>query len=123
MTENFQKDNTDLTNEVKKLNKNISELRHSGNKFMLYSANPAKFVFMNFLSGVFHSLGTLFGYIVIFGAIVFLLSKINLQGLMTKWLETTLGQINWENIMPIYEMPKINLDGLNLDLKQQDEDS
>jgi len=121
MTENLQPNNPNLVNELKRLNRHISELRNSGNKFMLYSANPAKFAFMNFLSGIFHSLGSLFGYIVVFGAIVFLLSKVNLQGLMTKWLETTLGQINWEKVMPTYEMPqKIDLDKLNLKQESQD---
>lgn len=105
----MEKDNN-LAQELKKLNNNIDELRKTG-KFMLYSANPFKFAVMNFIAGVFHSLGGLFGYIVIFGALMFVLSKINLNQVVTSWMENTLGQIDWQKVMPAPELPK------ELDLK------
>ncbi|MFH1705339.1 MAG: hypothetical protein ABH867_00315 [Patescibacteria group bacterium] len=112
-----QAEDGNLAKELKKLNQNIDELRHTG-KFMLYSANPFKFAFMNFIAGAFHSLGGLFGYIVIFGAFAFILSKVNLNQLVTNWMENTLGQINWEKVMPSPQLPEgINLNGLDLPIK------
>lgn len=110
----MEEQNPQLASEVKRLNDQINELRNSG-KFMLYSANPFKFALMNFLAGIFHTLGTLFGYIVVFGAVIFFFSKINLQGLMTKWVENTLGRIDWEKVMPSPQLPKgINLEDFDL---------
>ena len=112
-----QAEDGNLAKELRKLNQNINELRHSG-KFMLYSANPFKFALMNFIAGAFHSLGGLFGYIVIFGAFIFFMSKVNLNQLITNWVESTLGQINWEKVMPLPQLPKgINLNGLDLPIE------
>lgn len=94
-----------LVEELKKLNNNLSELKNSG-KHMIYSAKPFKFAFFNFLAGIFHSLGLLFGYIVIFGVIVYFLSRINLGGIINKWLEGSLKQIKWEQIMPDPKIPE-----------------
>lgn len=101
-----------LAEEIKKLNNTLDELKTSG-KHMIYSANPFKFAWFNFLSGIFHSLGSLFGYVVVLGLIIYLLSAINLTGLISKWVENTLGQVDWEKIMPKYEIPMPN--GIKLD--------
>ena len=89
-----------LNQQLEKLNKNLEDLKSSG-RHMIYSASPLKFAIFNFLAGVFHVLGSLFGYIVIFGLIIYLVSQINLNKLMADWMEKTLGQIRWEKIMPL----------------------
>lgn len=93
-------ENEGLTKEVKRLNDKIDELKSSG-KFMIYSANPFKFAFFNFLAGIFNTLGALFGYLVIFGALVYFLSRVNLGQLMGRWIENTMSQVRWEKVMPI----------------------
>ncbi len=107
----------DLTEQLKKLNQQLGELKTSG-RHMIYSANPFKFAFFNFLAGVFHTLGTLFGYIVIFGVIAYLFSQMNLSRIMSGWVEKTLQQIQWERIMPAPNIPNLpkNLDLNNLQL-------
>ncbi len=109
--------NEELTRELKTLNKHLNELRNSG-KHMLYSANPFKFGVYNFIAGVFHSLGALFGYIVVFGAILYFASQFNLNQLMSKWVENTLQQVNWGKIMPMPEDSLQNLDELQQQLPQ-----
>jgi len=89
----------ELTKEIKKLNQHLERLTSSG-RHMIYSANPFKFSFFNFLAGIFHTLGSLFGYIVIFGLIVYLFSQINLSGMIGSWMEKTLGEIDWNRVMP-----------------------
>ncbi len=107
-------ENGELTQELRVLNKHLKELRNSG-KHMLYSANPFKFSVYNFLAGIFHALGTLFGYVVIFGIIAYLASQVNLNNLASKWVENTLQQVNWNKVVP---MPDSNLQNLD-DLQQQ----
>lgn len=95
---------SELVEEIKGLNKNLKELKNSG-KHMIYSANPLKFGFFNFIAGIFHSLGTLFGYVLIFGVIAYLLSQANLGNLMSKWVENTLQQVNWNKVVPAPQVP------------------
>ncbi len=94
MAENSQ----ELTKELKKLNNNLEEIRNSG-KYLVYSANPLKFGVFNFIAGIFHVLGTLFGYIVIFGAVVYFFSQYNLTKVVSQWVEDTLQQVRWERII------------------------
>jgi len=101
-------DNGELTQELKELNKHLKELRNSG-KHMLYSANPFKFGVYNFIAGIFHALATLFGYVVIFGIIAYLVSQANLNSMVSKWVENTLQQVNWNKVVP---MPENSLDSL-----------
>jgi len=103
-------DQQNLTKEVKKLNRQLEKLTKSG-KYMIYSANPFKFSLFNFLSGIFHTLGSLFGYIVIFGVLAYIFSQVNLNGLISNWMEKTLGGVNWDKVIPA---PKSS-SGLNLD--------
>ena len=67
---------------------------------MIYNANPFKFALYNFLAGVFHSLGTLFGTLVITGLIVYFISQIDLISPITSWFEQIMSQIDWTKIMP-----------------------
>ena len=90
--------NKELTKELKKLNNNLEEIKNSG-KYLVYSANPLKFGLFNFIAGIFHVLGTLFGYIVIFGAIVYFLSQNNITKIISRWLENTLQQVRWERVV------------------------
>ncbi len=87
-----------LTQEVKSLNNKLDELTKSG-RHMIYSANPFKFALFNFLAGIFHSLGTLFGTVIIAGALFYFLSRINIGQIIGDWLQTTLEQLKWERIM------------------------
>lgn len=116
-------ENKQLTKELKELNKHLKELKNSG-KHMIYSASPFKFGFFNFLAGIFHALGSLFGYLIIFGAVAYFLSQANLGNLMSKWVENTLQQVNWNKIMPMPEKSLQDLDQLQKqmprDLDQED---
>ena len=100
-----------LNNQLKKLNDKLDQFGNKS-KFMIYSANPFKFAIANFIAGTFFALGRLFGNIAVFGAIIYFLSQINLTPMITKWMENTLAQINWQKIVP---QPKMQLD---VDLNQ-----
>ncbi len=90
----------ELVNEIKKLNEKLDQLTSSG-KYMIYSASPAKFSFFNFLAGIFHSLGSLIGYVIIFAVAAVFLSRINLPALVGKWVESTMSQINWGKVISV----------------------
>lgn len=108
------KNQKELTQELKKLNQHLEKLIGSG-KYMVYSANPFKFSLFNLLAGIFHTLGALFGYIVIFGLIAYLFSQINLTGMVSGWMEKTLGGVNWDKIIPAPQGPSnLNLNGSQL---------
>jgi len=110
-----QKEN--LTEEVKKLNHQLKELRRSG-RYMIYSANPFKFAFFNFLAGIAHSLGSIFSYIIIAAVGFYLLKGVDLAKLTSQWMENSLKNIKWDKIMPQPKMPS-NLDLNDLKLPQE----
>ncbi|MDP4009712.1 MAG: DUF5665 domain-containing protein [Candidatus Shapirobacteria bacterium] len=85
--------------ELKKLNKRIDMIGAKGN-FMVYTANPWKFAFYNFIAGIFHSLGSLFGTVVVAAAIIYFLSQINFTNSLNTWVQNLTSQINWEQIIP-----------------------
>ena len=91
-------DEKELTAELKKLNNNLAELKNSG-KYLVYSANPLKFGLFNFIAGIFHVLGRIFGYLAIFGALAYVFSQFNISRLVSKWMEDALEQVRWEQIM------------------------
>ncbi len=110
-------ENKELSKEIKELNSNLKSLRRSG-RHMIYSANPFKFAFFNFLAGIFHALGSLVGYVIIFGIIAYLISQVNLGNLMGQLVEDSLQQVDWNKIMP---MPENNLQQqLPQNLNQED---
>ena len=88
-----------LIQELKKLNRQLKELRRSG-RYMIYSAHPIKFAFYNFLAGIFHTLGSLVGYIIIGIIVFYLLRGIDWLQLTTNWLEKGLKNIRWEKVIP-----------------------
>lgn len=88
-----------LTLELKKLNQKLEQVGNT-DRYMVYNANPFKFAWFNFIGGVFHSLGTLFGTIVVAGAIIYLFSKVNLTQTISTFIEQTMSQIKWEKVIP-----------------------
>ena len=102
---------TQLTQQLKKLNNQLDEFGNK-NKFMIYSANPLKFAWANFIAGTFFSLGRLFGSIAIFGVMIYIFSKMNLGSFFSSWMENTMSQINWEKIIPQPKM-QLDLDNIN----------
>ena len=88
-----------LVLELKKLNSKLDSI-NTQSRFMVYSANPVKFAWFNFIGGVFHSLGSLFGTMVIAAAFVYLASRLNVQSLFNQLIENTINQIKIENIIP-----------------------
>ena len=109
------KEQKELTSEIKKLNNQLEGLRNSG-KHMIYSANPFKFSLFNFLAGIFHTLGSLVGYIIIVCLAAYLLSRVNINELISKWMENTLGQIEWEKIIPAPKVPSnLNLNDVKIE--------
>lgn len=64
----------------------IAELKKINHKLNLIS-NPFSNAWFNFRSGIFHSLGSLFGTVVIAAIIVYLLSQLKLDQLFTNWFQ------------------------------------
>jgi hypothetical protein len=64
-----------LVLQLTRLNQRLSEINTRTNYFV-YQGNFLKFAFYNFLAGVFHSLGTLFGTAIIASLIIYILSQI-----------------------------------------------
>ena len=89
-----------LEQQLKELNQQLKMLRRQG-KVMIYSAQPLKFAFYNFLAGICHTLGSLIGYIAIGALAVYLLRGIDLGKLLAYWLEQSFRQVRWERILPL----------------------
>lgn len=106
---NFQKLPKKLKIQLNNMDQNqeiISELQKINKKIDNYT-NPFKISWSNFLAGIFHSLGTLFGTLVIASAIIYLLSRLNLTFSISKWIETTMSQINWTKVVTPQEIQTI----------------
>ena len=88
-----------LTLEIRKLNQTLDRLTLN-HRFMIFSANPLKFAYYNFLAGAFHSLGSLFGTAVIAAAFVYFFSSVDFIPAVTTWIESILSDIRWEQILP-----------------------
>ena len=87
-----------LTLEVKKLNEKLDAIG-SRSRFLVYSANPFKFFWLNFLAGIAHSLGSLFGTAVIAAVVVYFFSQINLIGYFSGFLNSVFTQLDWNNLL------------------------
>jgi hypothetical protein len=72
--------------------------------------NPLKNAAYNFIAGIFHSLGSLFGTVIIAGLIFYFASKVDLVKPVTGWVETVLNQINWSKVIPTptYDQNSLN---------------
>jgi hypothetical protein len=91
-----------LTLEIRKLNQKLDQIG-SQTRFMIYSANPAKFAFYNFIAGAFHSLGSLFGTFIIFGILAYIFSQLDLNNTITQWFTEVFSNIDWQQIIPKIE--------------------
>jgi hypothetical protein len=85
--------------EINKLNQKLDEISMNGSKFLIYSANPWKFAWYNFLAGIFHSLGSLVGTAVIAAGLIYFFSKVDLVNTVSVLVETVLNRIQWQNIL------------------------
>lgn len=74
--------------ELKKLNKNLER-----------NNNHFKRSFSNFLNGTFYALGTIFGTLILASVIIYLFSKFNFTSSISKWIESTISQVNWAKII------------------------
>jgi len=80
--------NQEILLELQKINKKIDDY-----------TNPFKISWSNFLAGIFRSLGTLFGTLIIASALVYVFSQFNFTSSVSKWIETTMSQINWTKVV------------------------
>lgn len=98
--------------ELKKLNEKLDRLSNN-NRYFIYASNPLKFAFYNFIAGIFHSLGTLFGTIFVTAALIYIASmlKLDFVGATSKLLQDTFSRINWTKIIPT---PTIDLNQFKL---------
>ncbi|MDD4135942.1 MAG: DUF5665 domain-containing protein [Candidatus Shapirobacteria bacterium] len=76
----------------------IFELQKINQKIDNYT-NPFKISWSNFLAGTFRSLGTLFGTLIIASAFVYVFSKFNFTTSISKWIESTMSQVNWTKVV------------------------
>lgn len=91
-----------LTLEIRKLNQKLDQIG-SRTRFMIYSANPLKFAIYNFIAGVFHSLGSLFGTFIVFGIIAYIFSQFDITSSLTRWFTDIFAGIDWNQIIPKIE--------------------
>lgn len=113
-------ENTDkLGQELTKLNQKLDTINFNKSRFFVYNANPVKFALYNFIAGIFHSLGALFGTVVIAAAAFYFISQIDFISPVTNWLEQVMSQMNWQQIMPT--PGSINTDNIKLDDKLLDQ--
>jgi hypothetical protein len=85
-------ENDQLRKELAKLNNRLDKITKKS-KFMVYSANPFKFAFFNFIAGVFHFLGIFFGMFLLTGLTAYILSQINFGATVDQWLDTYLEKV------------------------------
>ena len=114
-TKNKNQSKSQLVDQLARLNRKLDTVNFNKSRFFIYNANPFKFAFYNFVAGIFHSLGTLFGTIVIAAIIFYFISTIDFIKPLTNWIEEIGTQVNWEKIMPLPDSPSIDLDQLHLD--------
>jgi len=98
---NENQDKNQLVSQLDQLNHKLATVNFNKSRFFIYNASPFKFALYNFIAGVFHSLGTLFGTIVIAAVIFYFMSTIDFVKPLINWIEEIGTQINWEKIMPL----------------------
>lgn len=79
--------NSEILAELKKLNQNLHKL-----------TKLSKVSFSSFINGTFHSLGTIFGTLVIASALIYIFSQFNFTKSISVFIENTMSQINWTKI-------------------------
>ncbi len=88
--------------ELKLLNHKLDQLANNNNRYFVYSSNPIKFALYNFMAGLFHSLGTVFGTLAITFAILYVISllKIDFVQFTSKFVQESMSRIDWSKIIP-----------------------
>jgi len=76
----------------------LQELKNINQKIEKFT-KPSKSIWLNFLNGTFHSLGTIFGTLVIASALIYIFSQFNFTKSVSGWIEQTMSQINWTKIV------------------------
>jgi len=94
-----------LSQELQKLNQTLDSLSLNKSRFFIYNANPLKFALYNFIAGIFHSLGSLFGTAVIAVLLIYFVSQIDLVNPVVNWFNQIMTQLDWNAIIP-----SVNLD-------------
>jgi len=80
--------NAEILAELKKLNQRLAKL-----------TKLSKVSFSSFITGTFHSLGTIFGTLIIASTLIYVFSQFNFTSSISKWIENTMTQINWTKII------------------------
>lgn len=76
----------------------LQELKNINQKIEKFT-KPTKFAWLNFLGGISHSLGTIFGTLIIASALIYLFSRFDFTKSISDWIEQTMSQINWTKIV------------------------
>ena len=80
--------NQEIIDELKNLNQKIEKF-----------TKPSKFAWFNFIGGISHSLGTIFGTAIITLILVYIFSQFNFTKSISTWMEKTMSQVNWTKII------------------------
>ena len=76
----------------------LTELKNINQKLEKFT-KPSKSIWRNFLNGMFHSLGTIFGTAIITIILIYVFSQFNFTKVISDWMTNTLSQINFEKIL------------------------
>lgn len=80
--------NQEIISELQKINQKIDNYIH-----------PLKRFWVSFLNGTFYALGAIFGTLIIAYALIYVFSQFNFTASVSKWIETTMSQINWTKVI------------------------
>lgn len=96
--------NIEILEELKKLNKQLEKANRLG-----------KVSLSNFISGTFHSLGSIFGTLIIATALIYVFSSFNFTKSISSFIENTLSQVNFEKIIApqIQQIQKVEQKTIN----------
>ena len=97
-----------LTRQLEKINRTLDSINFNKSRFFIYNANPAKFALYNFLAGVFHSLGSLFGTVVIAAAIIYFVSQIDLVNPIVNWFNQIMTRLDWNSFIPTTQFDSLD---------------
>ncbi len=105
--------NEKIAIELQELNSKLDELSSSKNRYMVFSSRPLKFMWFNFMAGMFHMLGMIFGTAIMVSIFIYLFSRFNFTKPISNWIESTLKQVSWEKVVPQPSTIIINRDNIN----------
>ncbi|MDD2482746.1 MAG: DUF5665 domain-containing protein [Candidatus Shapirobacteria bacterium] len=75
----------------------LKELKNINQKIEKFT-KPSKSIWLNFLNGTFHSLGTIFGTAIVTLILIYVFSQFNFTKSISTWMENTLSNVKWEKI-------------------------